>query len=44
MLLPYVQGAQIAAPFGRYGTAIEVAQVIPEDRRARPAPPGAEES
>ncbi|HEX6850789.1 MAG TPA: bifunctional homocysteine S-methyltransferase/methylenetetrahydrofolate reductase [Candidatus Polarisedimenticolaceae bacterium] len=28
-VLPYVQGFQISAPFGRYATAIEVAEVIP---------------
>jgi homocysteine S-methyltransferase len=28
-ILPHVQGFQIAAPFGRYATAIEVAEVIP---------------
>ncbi len=32
-LLPHVQGAQIAAPFGRYLTAAEVARAVPEDRR-----------
>src|SRR5262245_52330001 len=40
-LLPYVQGVQISAPFGRVATALEVAEVIPADRRqppARPAP------
>ena len=31
-LLPHVQGAQISAPFGRYQTALEVAQVIPKER------------
>jgi homocysteine S-methyltransferase len=31
-LLPYVQGAQISAPFGRYQTALEVAQAIPKER------------
>lgn len=31
-LLPHVQGAQISAPFGRYQTALEVAQVIPPER------------
>jgi methionine synthase I (cobalamin-dependent)/5,10-methylenetetrahydrofolate reductase len=31
-LLPHVQGAQISAPFGRYQTALEVAQVIPRER------------
>jgi homocysteine S-methyltransferase len=31
-LLPYVQGAQISAPFGRYQTALEVAQAIPRER------------
>ena len=35
-LLPHVQGAQIAAPFARYRTAIAVAEVIPPERR-RPA-------
>jgi methionine synthase I (cobalamin-dependent)/5,10-methylenetetrahydrofolate reductase len=33
-LLPYVQGAQISAPFGRYQTALEVAAVIPPERRS----------
>ena len=32
-LLPHVQGVQIAAPFGRYRTAIEVAEAIPDSRR-----------
>ena len=32
-LLPHVQGAQISAPFGRYQTALEVAQAIPAARR-----------
>jgi homocysteine S-methyltransferase len=32
-LLPHVQGVQIAAPFARYKTAVEVAAAIPEDRR-----------
>lgn len=32
-LLPHVQGAQISAPFGRVNTAIEVAEVIPAERR-----------
>ena len=32
-LLPHIQGAQIAAPFGRYRTAVEVAQVVPRNRR-----------
>jgi methionine synthase I (cobalamin-dependent)/5,10-methylenetetrahydrofolate reductase len=31
-LLPHVQGVQISAPFGRYQTALEVAQAIPRDR------------
>jgi homocysteine S-methyltransferase len=31
--LPHVHGAQISAPFGRYQTALEVAQAIPEERR-----------
>lgn len=31
-LLPHVQGAQISAPFGRYQTALEVAQAIPRER------------
>jgi homocysteine S-methyltransferase len=31
-LLPHVQGAQISAPFGRYQTALEVAQAIPKER------------
>jgi len=48
-LLPHVQGAQISAPFGRYQTALEVAQVIPRERLTalgiprepqRPAPGG----
>jgi homocysteine S-methyltransferase len=29
-ILPYVAGAQISAPFGRYSTAIEVASAIPD--------------
>lgn len=28
-ILPWVQGFQISAPFGRYATAVEVAEVIP---------------
>lgn len=32
-LLPHIQGVQIAAPFGRYRTAVEVARAVPEDRR-----------
>ena len=32
-LLPHIQGVQIAAPFGRYRTAIEVAEAIPDSRR-----------
>ncbi len=32
-LLPSIQGAQIAAPFGRYKTAIEVAAAVPAERR-----------
>jgi homocysteine S-methyltransferase len=31
-LLAHIQGAQISAPFGRYQTALEVAQVIPQER------------
>jgi homocysteine S-methyltransferase len=31
-LLPHVQGAQISAPFGRYQTAVEVAEAIPRER------------
>jgi homocysteine S-methyltransferase len=31
--LPHVHGAQISAPFGRYQTALEVAQAIPQERR-----------
>jgi homocysteine S-methyltransferase len=31
-LLPHVQGAQISAPFGRYQTALEVAEAIPKER------------
>jgi len=31
-LLPYVQGVQISAPFGRYQTALDVAQAIPRER------------
>jgi homocysteine S-methyltransferase len=38
-LLPYVQGVQISAPFGRVATALEVAAVIPSDRRQPPARP-----
>ncbi len=37
-LLPHVQGAQISAPFGRYQTALEVAQAIPAERRHAPRP------
>jgi homocysteine S-methyltransferase len=37
-LLPYVQGAQISAPFGRYQTALEVAQAIPTERRTSDIP------
>jgi methionine synthase / methylenetetrahydrofolate reductase(NADPH) len=37
-LLPHVQGAQISAPFGRYQTALEVAEAIPLERRTRPGP------
>jgi 5,10-methylenetetrahydrofolate reductase len=32
-LMPHIHGAQIAAPFGRYRTAVEVARVVPQDRR-----------
>ena len=32
-LLPHIQGAQIAAPFGRYLTAVDVARAVPADRR-----------
>jgi homocysteine S-methyltransferase len=32
-LLPHIQGVQIAAPFGRYRTALQVAGAVPEDRR-----------
>ena len=38
-LLPHIQGAQISAPFGRVATALEVAEVIPADRRQPPARP-----
>ena len=38
-LLPHIQGAQISAPFGRYQTALEVAQAIPERRLAAPTEP-----
>ena len=31
-LLPHVQGAQISAPFGRYQTALDVAEAIPRER------------
>jgi homocysteine S-methyltransferase len=34
-LLPHIQGVQIAAPFGRYATAIEVAEVIPDSVRPK---------
>ena len=34
-LAPYVQGVQISAPFGRVQTALEVAEAIPQERRAR---------
>jgi homocysteine S-methyltransferase len=41
-LLPIVQGAQISAPFGRYQTALDVAEAIPVERRtgASAAPTG----
>ena len=32
-LLPDIDGVQIAAPFGRVQTAIDVAAVVPEERR-----------
>jgi len=32
-LLPHVQGVQISAPFGRVATALEVAEVIPSEKR-----------
>lgn len=32
-LVPHVQGAQISAPFGRYATAVEVAEAIPASKR-----------
>ena len=32
-LLPHIQGVQIAAPFGRVQTAIDVAEVIPAEQR-----------
>ncbi|HZN53770.1 MAG TPA: bifunctional homocysteine S-methyltransferase/methylenetetrahydrofolate reductase [Candidatus Polarisedimenticolaceae bacterium] len=35
-LLPYVQGAQISAPFGRYQTALDVAEAIPRERLTSP--------
>jgi homocysteine S-methyltransferase len=38
-LLGHVQGVQISAPFGRVATALEVAEVIPADRRQPPARP-----
>jgi len=38
-LLAHVQGVQISAPFGRVATALEVAQVIPAERRQPPARP-----
>jgi homocysteine S-methyltransferase len=38
-LLPHVQGAQISAPFGRYQTALEVAQAIPRQRLTAPGIP-----
>jgi len=38
-LLPYVQGAQISAPFGRYQTALDVAQAIPRERLTSSATP-----
>jgi methionine synthase / methylenetetrahydrofolate reductase (NADH) len=38
-LLPHIQGVQISAPFGRVATALEVAEVIPADRRQPPARP-----
>jgi len=33
-LLPFVQGTQISAPFGRYQTALEVAEAVPAERRS----------
>lgn len=36
-LVPHVQGTQISAPFGRYQTAVEVAEAIPSDLRTRAA-------
>ena len=38
-LLAHVQGVQISAPFGRVATALEVAEVIPAERRQPPARP-----
>lgn len=32
-ILPHVQGVQISAPFGRYATAVEVAEVLPGRER-----------
>jgi homocysteine S-methyltransferase len=37
-LLPHIQGVQIAAPFGRYQTAVDVASVLPaRPSKERPA-------
>ena len=35
-LVPHVQGAQISAPFGRYQTALDVAEAIPRERLTSP--------
>jgi homocysteine S-methyltransferase len=33
-LMPHIQGVQISAPFARYQTAIDVAEVIPDSMRS----------
>lgn len=39
-LAPHVQGVQVSAPFGRYATAVEVVEAIPEGLRPREASEG----
>jgi homocysteine S-methyltransferase len=41
-LVPAVQGVQISAPFGRYQTALDVAEAIPAERRTRTLPASAQ--
>jgi homocysteine S-methyltransferase len=38
-LLSVIDGVQVAAPFGRVRTALEVVEVVPEERRKMPATP-----